>query len=83
MASTIHRRNKRLQRPLSPANGAQNSRLVPGQFTATGDQVLAEGIGPNPTPSLALLRHDLNTAGLNGLNVRVSLVPASYRTLPK
>ena len=52
-------------------------------ITATGDQILVEATGPNPAPSLALLRHDLNTAGLNGLTVRVSLVPASYHTLPK
>jgi uncharacterized hydrophobic protein (TIGR00271 family) len=51
--------------------------------TAAGGQVLVEASGPNPAPSLALLRHDLNTAGLNGLDVRVSLVPASYRPLPK
>jgi uncharacterized hydrophobic protein (TIGR00271 family) len=51
--------------------------------TATGDQVLVEATGPNPAPSLALLRRDLNTAGLNGLNVRVDRVPASYQTLPK
>jgi uncharacterized membrane protein len=51
--------------------------------TAAGDQVLVEATGPNPTPSLAQLRRDLNTAGLNGLNVRVSLTPASYQTLPK
>lgn len=50
---------------------------------ATGDQVLVEATGPDPAPSLALLRHDLNAAGLNGLDVRVSLVPASYQPLPK
>ena len=50
--------------------------------TATGDQVLIQATGPNPAPSLPTLRHDLNTAGLNGLDVRVSLVPASYRPLP-
>jgi hypothetical protein len=50
--------------------------------TATGDQVLVEATGPHP-PSLALLRRDLNTAGLNGFTVRVNLVPASYQTLPK
>jgi len=51
--------------------------------TATGDQVLIQAIGPNPAPSLALLRHDLNAAGLDGLDVRVNLVPASYQPLPK
>jgi hypothetical protein len=43
---------------------------------------LVEAIGPNPAPGLALLRHDLNAADPNGLNVRVSLVPASYQPLP-
>ena len=50
--------------------------------TVTGDRVLVEATGPNPAPSLTMLRQDLNTAGLNGLNVRVSLVPASYQPLP-
>jgi hypothetical protein len=51
--------------------------------TATGDQVLVEATGPNPAPGLALLRRDLDAAGLNGLDVRVNLVPASYQPLPK
>jgi uncharacterized hydrophobic protein (TIGR00271 family) len=51
--------------------------------TATGDHVLIEATGPNPAPDLTLLRHDLNSAGLNGLDVRVSLVPASYQLVPK
>jgi hypothetical protein len=51
--------------------------------TATGDQVLVEATGPNPAPGLLLLRHDLNAAGLNGLNMRVDLVPVSYQPLPK
>ena len=51
--------------------------------TATGDQVLIEATGPNPAPGLALLRHDLGAAGLNGLDVRVNLVLASYQPLPK
>ena len=51
--------------------------------TAAGDQVLIEATGPNPAPSLALLRHDLNAVGLNGLDVRVNLVRASYTPLPK
>ena len=50
--------------------------------TATGDQVLIQATGPNPAPGLAALRHDLDAAGLNGLRVRVSLVPASYKPLP-
>jgi uncharacterized hydrophobic protein (TIGR00271 family) len=51
--------------------------------TATGDRVFVEATGPTPAPSLSLLRHDLDAAGLNGLDVRVSLVPASYQTVPK
>ena len=51
--------------------------------TATGDQVLVEATGPNPAPALSLLRHDLDAAGLNRLDVRVNLVPASYQPVPK
>jgi len=51
--------------------------------TATGDQVLIEATGPNPAPALTPLRHDLDAAGLNGLDVRVSLVPASYQPVPQ
>ena len=50
--------------------------------TATGDRVLVQATGPNPAPDLAVLRRDLDDAGLNGLDVRVSLVPASYKPLP-
>ena len=62
------------------ANGAGWS--VTG-VTATGDQVLIEATGPNPAPGLTQLRHDLNAAGLNGLDVRVSLAPASYQPVPQ
>ncbi len=51
--------------------------------TATGDRVLVEATGPSPAPDLALLRRDLDAAGLNGLDVRVSLVPASYKPPPR
>jgi len=51
--------------------------------TATGDQVLIEATGPNPAPGLTLLRRDLDAAGLGGLDVRVSLVLATYQPLPK
>ncbi len=51
--------------------------------TATGDQVLVEATGPNPAPGLPLLRRDLDAAGLEGLDVRVDLVPASYQPLPR
>jgi hypothetical protein len=50
--------------------------------TVNGDQVLIQATGPNPVPGRAALRHDLDAAGLNGLSVRVSLVPASYKPLP-
>ena len=40
------------------------------------------GHGAQPAPGLAALRQDLDAAGLNGLDVRVSLVPASYQPLP-
>ena len=49
---------------------------------ATGDQVLVEATGPNPAPNLGVLRRDLDAAGLKGLDVRVSLVTASYKPLP-
>jgi uncharacterized hydrophobic protein (TIGR00271 family) len=51
--------------------------------TATGDQVLIEATGPDPAPGLTPLRNDLDAAGLSGLDVRVSLVPASYQPVPK
>jgi uncharacterized hydrophobic protein (TIGR00271 family) len=51
--------------------------------TATGNQVFIEATGPNPAPGLTQLRRDLNAAGLNGLDVRVSLVPASYQPVPQ
>ena len=50
--------------------------------TVTGDQVLIQATGPNPAPGLPALRQDLDAAGLNGLDVRVSLVSASYKPLP-
>jgi uncharacterized hydrophobic protein (TIGR00271 family) len=51
--------------------------------TATGDQVLVDATGPSPAPDLAVLRQDLDAAGLAGLDVRVSLVTVSYQPLPK
>ena len=50
--------------------------------TVTGDRVLVEAVGPSPAPGLAGLRQDLDAAGLNGLDVRVSLVATSYKPLP-
>ena len=49
---------------------------------ATGDRVLVDATGPRPAPDLAVLRHDLDAAGLAGLDVRVSLVTVSYQPLP-
>ena len=49
---------------------------------ATGDRVLVDVTGPNPAPDLGVLRRDLDAAGLNRLDVRVSLVTASYKPLP-
>ena len=47
------------------------------------DQVLVDATGPNPAPDLAVLRHDLDAAGLAGVDVRVSLVTVTYQPLPK
>ena len=49
---------------------------------ATGDRVLVDATGPRPAPDLAVLRQDLDAAGLAGLDVRVSLVTVSYQPLP-
>ena len=51
--------------------------------TAAGDRVLVDATGPSPAPDLAVLRQDLDAAGLSGLDVQVSLVTASYQPLPK
>jgi uncharacterized membrane protein len=55
--------------------------LVVG-VTATGDRVLVDATGPRPAPDLAVLRQDLDAAGLAGLDVRASLVTVSYQPLP-
>ncbi len=47
--------------------------------TASGDRVLVDATGPRPAPDLAVLRQDLDAAGLAGLDVRVSLVTVSYQ----
>ena len=51
--------------------------------TATAERVLVNATGPRPAPDLAVLRQDLDAAGLAGLDVRVSLVTVSYQPLPK
>jgi uncharacterized hydrophobic protein (TIGR00271 family) len=50
--------------------------------TATGDRVLVDATGPRPAPDLAVLRQDLDAAGLADVDVRVNLVTVSYRPLP-
>ena len=52
-------------------------------IVATGDRVLVDVTGPRPAPDLAVLRQDLDAAGLVGLDVRVSLVTVSYQPLPR
>jgi uncharacterized membrane protein len=56
--------------------------LVVG-VTVAGDRVLVDATGPKPSPNLAVLRQDLDAAGLAGLDVQVSLVTLSYQPLPK
>ena len=51
--------------------------------STASDQVLVTATGPTPAPDLAVLRQDLDAAGLGGLNVRVSLTTVSYQPLPK
>jgi uncharacterized hydrophobic protein (TIGR00271 family) len=51
--------------------------------TTTGNDVLVDATGPKPGPGLAVLRQDLDAAGLAGLDVRVSLVTVSYQPVPK
>jgi uncharacterized hydrophobic protein (TIGR00271 family) len=51
--------------------------------TATGDRVLVDATGPRPAPDLAVLRQNLDEAGLAGLDIRVSLVTVTYQPLPK
>lgn len=50
---------------------------------ATGDRVLVDATGPKPAPDLAVLRRDIDAAGLAGVDVQVSLVTASYQPLPR
>ena len=40
--------------------------------------MLVDATGPRPAPDLAVLRQDLDAAGLADLDVRVSLVMVSY-----
>jgi uncharacterized hydrophobic protein (TIGR00271 family) len=56
--------------------------FVAGVTTKNG-QVLVEATGPSPAPSLARLRHDLDAAGLTGLDVRAHLAIDGYQPLPR
>ncbi len=51
--------------------------------TATGDRVLVDATGPRSAPDLAVLRQDLDAAGLASLDVRVSLVRSRCRVWRK
>jgi hypothetical protein len=46
--------------------------------TTSGKRVLLDATGPDPAPSLATLRQDLDDAGLGDVDVGVNLVPAHY-----
>jgi uncharacterized hydrophobic protein (TIGR00271 family) len=50
--------------------------------TATGKEILIRATGPEPAPSTAALRQDLDDAGLSGVAARVSLAPATYQAVP-
>ncbi len=51
--------------------------------TAKGEQILVDATGPDPAPSLAQLRQELDAAGLAGLDVQVHLTVAGYQPVPK
>jgi uncharacterized hydrophobic protein (TIGR00271 family) len=50
--------------------------------TASGKEILIRATGPAPAPSTALLRQDLDDAGLSSVPARVSLEPATYQAVP-
>jgi uncharacterized hydrophobic protein (TIGR00271 family) len=50
--------------------------------TATGKEILIRATGPDPAPSTAALRQDLDEAGLSSVAARVSLAPATYQSVP-
>jgi uncharacterized membrane protein len=47
------------------------------------NSVLVDATGPDPAPSLPDLRQELDTAGLNNVDVRVHLITGAYQTVPK
>jgi uncharacterized hydrophobic protein (TIGR00271 family) len=49
---------------------------------ASGKQILIRATGPDPAPSTATLRQDLDDAGLSSVPARVSLAPATYQAVP-
>ena len=50
--------------------------------SANGKQVLIRATGPDPAPSTAALRQDLDDAGLSSVPAQVSLEPATYQAVP-
>jgi uncharacterized hydrophobic protein (TIGR00271 family) len=51
--------------------------------STVGDKVLIDVTGPNPAPSLADLRRELDSAGLSNTAVRVQLLTGRYLPVPK
>jgi uncharacterized hydrophobic protein (TIGR00271 family) len=49
---------------------------------SSGKQILIRATGPDPAPSTATLRQDLDDAGLSSVPARVSLAPATYQAVP-
>jgi hypothetical protein len=50
--------------------------------SASGKEILIRATGPDPAPSTATLRQDLDDAGLSSVPARVSLAPATYQAVP-
>jgi uncharacterized hydrophobic protein (TIGR00271 family) len=50
--------------------------------TTTASHVLIQATGPSPAPSVATLRQELNKAGLNDVDARISLTEARYSPVP-
>jgi uncharacterized hydrophobic protein (TIGR00271 family) len=47
------------------------------------NSVLVDATGPEPAPTLADLRQELDTAGLDNVDVRVHLITGAYQPVPK
>jgi uncharacterized hydrophobic protein (TIGR00271 family) len=50
--------------------------------SSSGQEILIRATGPEPAPSTATLRQDLDEAGLGSVPTRVSLEPATYEAVP-